>query len=264
MKQAQITLSNFNIDSLKNAYLSLKTEGVLSATLYLVMAIAIMLIISEIIKIYLECSENGRPDMKLVLKLSSKYLFFLAIIGALPHCISLIEQLLASVEDSLLSSWGKAPDVGFSVLEKEYDAASQTMGRQGDFFGIFSILQLDLAIDLLVTTAIKPWLCYGIKHLYILTVFGRYAYLLMLEVVAPIAIVCLISAKTEQYFYTWLKNMMICYLMVPFFMLGDAFINLLWIMFAENDRYTFFIMLMAFISKLWLFNFIRQRTFNLI
>ncbi|MFK2243280.1 type IV secretion system protein [Bacteroides fragilis] len=63
------------------------------------------------------------------------------------------------------------------------------------------------------------------KYTYTFFILGRYMYLMMLELVAPIAIVLIIHDSTRSYFYSWLKNMIICYLLIPFFLLADRFSN---------------------------------------
>ena len=63
------------------------------------------------------------------------------------------------------------------------------------------------------------------KYTYTFFILGRYMYLMMLELVAPIAIVLIIHDSTRSYFYSWLKNMIICYLLIPLFLLADKFSN---------------------------------------
>lgn len=63
------------------------------------------------------------------------------------------------------------------------------------------------------------------KYAYTFFILGRYMYLMMLELVAPIAIVLIIHDSTRSYFYSWLKNMIICYLLIPLFLLADKFSN---------------------------------------
>ena len=63
------------------------------------------------------------------------------------------------------------------------------------------------------------------KWTYTFFILGRYMWLLMLELVAPIAIVLIVHENTRSYFYSWLKNMIICYLLIPFFLLADRFSN---------------------------------------
>ena len=149
------------------------------------------------------------------------------------------------------------------TIENEFDQAwKHTQDEQ--LSSISGILNLLIGLDFISTGIVKPALCFCIKHLYILTAFGRYAYLLMLEIVAPIAIVCLLSEKTQQYFSNWVKNMKVCHLLVPGFMLADSFGNLVWKVLLETYQYTFIAMIMVFIIKLYLMNFIGRRIINLI
>lgn len=74
------------------------------------------------------------------------------------------------------------------------------------------------------------------KYIYTFFILGRFMWLLMLELVAPIAIVMVMHENTRSYFYAWLKNMIICYLLIPFFMLADTFSNEVAGLFMENKE----------------------------
>ena len=256
--------SGFSAKDAEEIYSKLKTEAVTTSMIGLTTAIAAVLIITEIWKIYREAyqKENGRPDMRDLMNLISKYVVFLAIITALPFIVNKIKKLLTMAETTLLSAWGSKPDVGLKVLEKESQLATENLIINGMFdpFGT----AVSIAVDWLLTAIIKPILYYAVKHLYILALFGRYAYLLLLEIMAPLAIVCLISEKTQQYFYNWLKNMVVCYLLVPVFMLADSIGNLAHIGISEGSRYTLIPMIMILILKLYLFKFLPTKLNNLI
>ena len=203
--------------------------------------------------------------MRDFMKLISKYMIFLGIISALPFIISLIEKLLTFGETALLSTWGDKPDIGFKVLEKETQLAEENLHR--NLFGLtdpLNLATLIVGIDYASTALIKPILYFLIKHLYIGALFGRYAYLILLEIVAPLAIVCLISEKTQQHFFTWFKHMIVCYLLIPAFMLADALSNCTYISLSDHDRYTFIPMIMVFILKLYLFAYVTKKLNNLL
>lgn len=63
------------------------------------------------------------------------------------------------------------------------------------------------------------------KYTYTFFILGRYMWLLLLQLIAPVAIVLIIHENTRSYFYTWVKNMLICYLLIPMFLLADKFSN---------------------------------------
>jgi hypothetical protein len=264
---SKTSFSDFSAKDAEEVYSKLKTEAVTTSMLGLTMAVAAVLIITEIWKIYREAykNEHGKPDIRDLMNLIGKYVMYLAIITALPFIISIVEKLLTITETALLSAWGSKPDVGLKVLEKETQLAEENLFNwQFSLSDPLNLNALFVGIDYALTAMLKPILYYAIKHLYIIALFGRYAYLLLLEIVAPLAIVCLISEKTQQHFYTWVKNMMVCYLLIPGFMLADSFGNAAHIGIAEGDRFTFIPMIMIFILKLALFKFISQKICNLI
>lgn len=75
-----------------------------------------------------------------------------------------------------------------------------------------------------------------LKYTYEFYIMGRYMWLLMLETVAPVAIVLMIHDSTRSYFQTWLKNMFICYLLIPFFLLADKFSNEMGLAFVKGTE----------------------------
>jgi hypothetical protein len=87
-----------------------------------------------------------------------------------------------------------------------------------DFPGAFVIARLLNAIVMSVGVFL-------FKYTYTFFILGRYMWLLMLELVAPIAIVLCIHETTRSYFFTWIKNMIICYMLIPMFLLADIFSN---------------------------------------
>ena len=106
------------------------------------------------------------------------------------------------------------------------------------------------------------------KYTYTFFILGRYMWLLMLELVAPIAIVLCIHEATRSYFYTWIKNMIICYLLIPFFLLADAFSNEVASLFmasnARGGEITITIVVLAGVwVKIKMFSVVRVRSSQL-
>ena len=65
------------------------------------------------------------------------------------------------------------------------------------------------------------------NNIYLLHMCGRYIYLLLLELVGPVAIICMLHPQTRGYFLTWTKNLFICHLLLPAFYLANYFSDLL-------------------------------------
>lgn len=74
------------------------------------------------------------------------------------------------------------------------------------------------------------------KYTYTFFILGRYMWLLMLELIAPVAIVLMIHESTRSYFYNWLRNMLICYMLIPMFLLADKFSNQVATFFMEGQE----------------------------
>ena len=64
---------------------------------------------------------------------------------------------------------------------------------------------------------------------YIMLLFlcTRYLILLLLEIISPIAIACLYNKDTRSSFYTWVKQMLGCYMLYPGFILASVFSDLI-------------------------------------
>ena len=70
---------------------------------------------------------------------------------------------------------------------------------------------------------------FGVAYDYIMLLFlcTRYLILLLLEIISPIAIACLYNKDTRSSFYTWVKQMLGCYMLYPGFILASVFSDLI-------------------------------------
>lgn len=123
--------------------------------------------------------------------------------------------------DSIASLWNRQDEL---ISEKELQG--MTFGSDDVF--IFRWLFKGLAG---IIAAIGMFV---FKYTYEFFLMGRYMWLLLLEMIAPVAIVLMLSKDTQSYFYTWLKNMFLCYLLVPAFLLADKFANELALAFVKG------------------------------
>lgn len=208
------------LEEAQKAYTTLRTNDLLSASIHAVSAMAVIMVFLKFINLYRESSSNtkGHPDIKSYLDFIYQYAFFLLIIFALPHIIRSAESVFGLMETKLMSKLGSYPKQGFDVVKRDL-AEFQTLYPEG--ISLWDPLSVILNYVLCSIVNVIVAVVYGYMcSFYALT---RYMYLLMLEIVAPIAVICLLSKETTQYFFTWLKNMLICFLMLPAFMLSIAF-----------------------------------------
>ena len=138
---------------------------------------------------------------------------------------SLTESVCADLQDALVTGINgdssEAVNSLTQLVNKQEERVSSQMilGISFDEIGPLSFIYKALS-GLLLGLGI-----FLFKYTYTFFILGRYMYLMMLELGAPIAIVLIIHDSTRSYFYSWLKNMIICYLLIPLFLLADKFSN---------------------------------------
>ena len=203
----------------KVVYTSLRTNELISVSLGVVSAIAIILILKKIIEVYRSAYSNktGHPDIKAFLDLIYEYAFYLLIILALPYIIQTIESVLGGLETKALTILGDSPKEGLEVMSRDLTEFQKTYNE-----GVSLFDPLITIFNYLLCFLINPVISLVYSYMYSVCALTRYMYLLMLEIAGPIAVICLLSKTTDHYFYTWAKNMLVCYLMLPMFMLAIA------------------------------------------
>ena len=92
-------------------------------------------------------------------------------------------------------------------------------------------------------------------------------WLMMLQLLAPLALILAMSEKTISYFYTWLKNMLLCYLLIPFFIIADAFSESISVVIGQSYDYSknsLLVILLMVVIKINLFGVVTKKTYNLL
>ncbi|MEN5058904.1 hypothetical protein [Sphingobacterium kitahiroshimense] len=243
-------------------YQSLKVNT-LGISLYVVsISIAVIIMVAKGSKQFPKMMDEstGTIDMKSFLKTITPYIYGLMIVSAIPVIISTMEKGLSFIEQGIMSSLGaKAPKSIADALEKEL---IEKMGNGG----ILGIVQMDIAqmADIIGILVFKPLFAMLDQYLFAGALSIRYLYLLGLELVAPIAVVGLISEETQSWFFTWAKNMLACYLMIPMFLIALTFAEgLKQFLITESGITTFALFLVCFL-KFSLFKFSATLVFKLI
>lgn len=257
---ADIPITEFGIKNVEAAYSEVMTQPLIYGCIGLVSALAVFLIIQN----YVETVNKARHDSdgKFTIKHKTELLWKLGaytlIIFLIPVIIYFIEAILAEMQVNLITALGGEPKgfVGTVVAEMEEMQERYPTGP-GLFDGITDIFAY---INILF---IKPFLAWIVRYLYAMALAGRYLYLLILEIVAPVAIVMLLTERTVQYFYTWVKHMIVCYLMVPSFItaniLSDAMVVTLF-----DESYSLIAILANLFLKLFLLKQARDLVFKLL
>lgn len=79
----------------------------------------------------------------------------------------------------------------------------------------------------------------------------RYLMLLLMELVGPIAIVCLLNNDTRSSFFTWMKGMFGIFMLYPGFIIASVFADEYTANLISNDDWPPFVLVVfSFILKL--------------
>ena len=221
------------IDNVISAYEAVKMNGVSQGIIALCSFIAVIIVIQKFVTAWKEAfSEGDKPvDMKQFFKLFYIYIYVFAIIMVAPFAFTIVETALGNLQNELISHYQE---------------------------------DVDLSIDEAIVTFTKDYiedvqrriLLYATKYIFFFFASARYLYLILLEIVTPIAVILYMDEKTRHYTHAYLKNLFVCYMTIPAFLIANALGSII----AENimhmcgqNKYTMLGLLFAFVFKLFLF-----------
>ncbi|PHS04995.1 MAG: hypothetical protein COA88_12990 [Kordia sp.] len=221
--------------------------------------LAIIITVWKIVKAYWQEMEQGKvKDMKKFVTAFKPILPMMLVMAALPFIISLVESLFANLEANILDKTGSAPEV-LSYME----SADEEAAKMDEAYGL--IWSVDQYLSYFMLTVLKPIMIFIENYLFSMALAGRYVYLILLELIAPLAIVSLLFDKSHDIFWGWFKNMLVCYLLVPGFMIANYFADQMWNAFYDfNDDNGDLNFLFIIALKLFLYKVVASRTSQLI
>lgn len=263
--------------SVRAAYGAIVGSGITHWLIGIASVVALIIMVKKVLSIYLKAvKDKENYNAKAILELVKQYAKYAVFIVVFPFIMVFIEGMLASVQDNVISSYNSSLERnGLDVLgeyvddyaEEIYDdfttdedeglIASTLKPFTGFFKGIFDTIAM----------AIRMAALYVMKYVYFIFCAIRYLWLAMLQVLAPLAIVLSIDKETRSYFYSWLKNMIICYLLVPFYLMANVFSEAIINVIAKSvdmSAYGFFMILLMVVIKVTLFGAVSKKSMNLI
>ncbi|MDR2909979.1 MAG: hypothetical protein LBV47_01230 [Bacteroidales bacterium] len=262
---------NWLVTDLESAYSSLKTS-LGGASLYLLATfIGICILIYQFYNEFKTAKANrkgGHIDIKAFFNLFGLYVTCFIVIVFLPFIISGIESVLGEFQNKIINNNSNTLNISIgeahAYFEKEYvEKETADRGVVGSVWG-FGMDKIKEGFYILCL--------YGAKHTFTMFAASRYMYLMMLELIAPVAIVFALSEKTLPFFFTFVKHFIICYLMLPFFVLTNMFADKVidavftggYLEWNDFNKLGMMGVLMAFILKAYLFKQVNDKIFRLI
>jgi hypothetical protein len=195
------------IDNVISAYEAVKMNGVSQGIIALCSFIAVIIVIQKFVTAWKEAfSEGDKPvDMKQFFKLFYIYIYVFAIIMVAPFAFTIVETALGNLQNELISHYQE--DVDLSIDEaivtftKDY---IEDVQRRHNWVG----QQIQEVIMLPFNIAAYTILLYATKYIFFFFASARYLYLILLEIVTPIAVILYMDEKTRHYTHAYLKNLL--------------------------------------------------------
>jgi len=255
---ADIPITQFGIENVEKAYKEMKTSALMECTIGLTSAIAVFLIVRRFMSLYNEARKDGKPDIRHMTDIIYQYAVYVCIILALPFIIYFIEAILGQTQVALIKALGGEPKGAISTLVSEIEEMQQRYPEGPSLFD--SIPDIFAYFNIMY---VKPFLAWIVRYLYAMALSGRYLYLLLLEIMAPVAIVMMMDKETIGHFHSWTKHMIVCYLMIPAFILANALGDKI-VITLFDDPYALIAILASFFVKLYLLGQAKNLVFKLI
>ena len=144
----------------------------------------------------------------------------------MPVLLGTLETVLAYGADELMKSLASGGVYNPHNIWKDPISAMLDELMNGDITDI-AVNGIDTLKWSLISGTVGS--LFGVAYDYIMLLFlcTRYLILLLLEIISPIAIDCLYNKKTRSSFYTWVKQMLGCYMLYPGFILASVFSDLI-------------------------------------
>jgi len=164
------------------------------------------------------------------------YVILCVVVAFSSQIFSLVESILCELQDLLVKGFGgdsaaTASDSILKTMETMYnDYDEDSLANDGLSSLVTGVVTGGAGVVFPIIIHLLSWLVATVgmlvfKWTYTVFLVQRYMWLLMLELIAPIAVVLVIHENTRSYFHAWVKNMIICYLLIPMYLLADIFSN---------------------------------------
>lgn len=228
-----------NAQTIASAYEKVKHSIAYDSFTTIMIAIVFFLTFQKIYEAwnkYNSEGSTGAAKVPIIWEQIKIYVILCIVVSFSSQIFSLVEAILNELQELLVRGFngGSAATASNTILDtmlKMYDQYNEdALANDGLSSIITGVSTGGVGIIFPVIIHALSWIIATIgilifKWTYTIFITQRYMWLLMLELVAPIAIILVIHENTRTYFYAWLKNMIICYLLIPMFLLADLFSN---------------------------------------
>ena len=185
-------------------------------------------------------------------ELGKEYMAVMLVIIMLPVFVTLFEQLLAYTADNLVSKL--TPNGAYDHDDHILRLAVQMIDDcQNMDLADAVVAGIPKVLSGIVMAAIGSFFACAYNYVMHIFVATRYLMVLMMELVGPIAIVCLLNNDTRSSFFTWMKGMFGIFMLYPGFIMASVFADEYTANLISNSVWPAFVLVIfSFILKLTL------------
>lgn len=234
----------------ENAYQSIKQSSMFSATVVLGVMIGAVITIVNLLRQYQKSLEDGQDFQYKAFFQLLKPLFFYALVATLaPVLFSFLERLLSELELSIRESVAAEYFVGNEdqIMQTQLDAIEEDYKDAAWYEMIGKSFKTSLIVMM------SEFIAFCDQYLLSFVIAGRYLYLIFLELVAPIVIIMSLLEETRSWLWSWMKQMLVCYLLVPGFLIAHELATSIVRVWAEGGYYGFMMLLASIALKIYLY-----------
>ncbi|MDR1926953.1 MAG: hypothetical protein LBQ13_04755 [Endomicrobium sp.] len=218
----------------------------------LALMFAIFVLIKEVQR---QAAERGSRDIDIVaiVSLAKSYIHVIAMILALPWVMVGVEEIFSIVEKSYIGQLGGSPNNEIlKTYEKELEAfLNDDVGVDFNIFSFDSWIRVfTTGLDFVTIMIVTPFVIMIDNWSFGFALVYRFIFLAILKMTGGIAFACYIYEGTRHIFYTYIKNLAICYLLIPAFLLVTVFVNALRDLFIDTSYVQTGILIMCVFLKI--------------
>jgi len=217
---------DFTIATIEEAYSMCYKSIELNASIGIVSAFCLIIMIKKLVSIYEK--QKDEENARTFFEIARQYAKSVAFIIIFPFILPVAETALAKMQDKSNAGLQSSLNVSIEVAIKDH--VENYIKKEKEDQSIISKAVDKLNPVAYFKTMYFMWtlqacsICLLIlKYMYFGFVAGRYLWLLMLQLIAPIAIICSLWEKTESITVAFFKNLTICYLLIPIYLVANLF-----------------------------------------
>lgn len=241
-----------DFSSITSVYAAMHKDVVSQGLIGVATFIAAIVVLKKFYNSYKEAFSDEKPaNLKHFFNQFHIYIYTLALVLGTAPMFTIVEKGLSQMQDEYIAKYSGDVDMAVDDAVKQYEENYMKEELKDQDKNI-------------LTVALASWwegkqewfyttLLYATKYIFYFFAAGRYLYLLLLEIVAPLAIVSFMDDSLKQYGITYLKHLTVCYLMIPAFLMANKMGVELGQYFIESlNSYSIMALLCGFIFKLGL------------